>query len=111
MKLPAFIRDASLGADMFVYIGNTRPTRSASCEKCSQSQTETQNAIGNTFQQYYLTHTQSWNTLTHSLVTGHPVRYLVLHIAQTRISVHAVLIQLRVIGKDISRCLLCPNLA
>ncbi|MPC96898.1 hypothetical protein E2C01_092178 [Portunus trituberculatus] len=54
MKLSAFIRDASLGADMFIYIaasGNTKPTRSASCEKRSQSQTETQNAIGNTFLQ------------------------------------------------------------
>ncbi|MPC32205.1 hypothetical protein E2C01_025511 [Portunus trituberculatus] len=57
MKLSAFIKDASLGADMFVYIaasGNTRPTRSASCEKRSQSQAETQNAIGNTFRQYCL---------------------------------------------------------
>ncbi|MPC85437.1 hypothetical protein E2C01_080213 [Portunus trituberculatus] len=57
MKLSAFIRDASLGADMFVYIaasGKTRSTRSASCEKRSQSQTETQNAISNTFQQYCL---------------------------------------------------------
>ncbi|MPC26619.1 hypothetical protein E2C01_019764 [Portunus trituberculatus] len=34
--------------------GNTRPTRLASCEKRSQSQTETQNAIGNTFRQYCL---------------------------------------------------------